>query len=183
MIDRQKLIGQKFGRLVVERFLRVRKHNMYYQCRCSCGTVKSIAKTNLISGRVVSCGCYRAEQSSSRSGAKCPAFRHGRYCEDLKGKVFGRLKVLERAGVSEKWGEPLWRVECECGTVKVVRAKDLLRKRADGTGNTTSCGCKRRERAAEHYTGPRTQPALLPVIRLPWEYEGDEASLAMRYGG
>lgn len=51
------------------------------------------------------------------------------------GDRIGRLTIIERIGEDA-------RVECECGTVKVVRATNLA------MGRTRSCGCLRRDRAA-----------------------------------
>jgi hypothetical protein len=82
-----------------------------------------------------------------------PAFR------DLTGDVFGRLTVIAHIGFAEKGGYALWEVECECGTVKVVRGHDLTKPRKDGVPNTSSCGCKRRERSAEHWPGKAIQAA------------------------
>jgi hypothetical protein len=83
----------------------------------------------------------------------------GRPIRDLTNMVFGRLRVLQQVGVDEKWGHVLWSVECECGTVKVVRGHDLLKQRKDGARNTSSCGCKKRERSAEHWPGKKVQAA------------------------
>lgn len=60
---------------------------------------------------------------------------------DITDQRFGRLVALERAGRTPD-GKSLWRVRCDCGTVKAVRLQLLLR------GHTRSCGCLQRERAA-----------------------------------
>lgn len=80
---------------------------------------------------------------------------HGRPLRDMTNQVIGRVRFLRHVGFDEKWGHALWEVACECGTVKVVRAHDFRtpRKGDPGTPNATSCGCKRRERAAEHWPG------------------------------
>lgn len=64
---------------------------------------------------------------------------------DLKGKTFGRLEVLERAGsYRQGWKSvPLWRCRCECGTVKLCRG-DKLRQ-----NKIRSCGCLRDEMSSE----------------------------------
>lgn len=58
---------------------------------------------------------------------------------DLTGRKFGRLVVLERAGVYAKNGEVTWACQCECGTVKDITGTPLRR------GVTVSCGCHREE--------------------------------------
>lgn len=53
---------------------------------------------------------------------------------NLVGRVFTKLTVIADAG-NDTRGNSLWVCECECGTVKIYRGKDLLR------GNIQSCGC------------------------------------------
>ena len=70
----------------------------------------------------------------------------GRKAIDLKGKTFGRLEVLERAGTAYTpnfTAVPLWRCRCECGAVKLCRG-DKLRQ-----NKIRSCGCLRDELASE----------------------------------
>lgn len=52
----------------------------------------------------------------------------------LKGKSFGKLTVLERAG-RNKNGSALWLCRCECGNTTIANATSLRR------GETVSCGC------------------------------------------
>ena len=55
---------------------------------------------------------------------------------DLKGKVFGKLTVIEYAG-SSKEGKATWRCKCDCGNEKTAKGYHLSR------GCTQSCGCLR----------------------------------------
>ena len=53
---------------------------------------------------------------------------------DLTGNRYGRLLVLERAGVNDK-GKPIWRCQCDCGATVDVYYLHL-------TSHTKrSCGC------------------------------------------
>lgn len=64
-----------------------------------------------------------------------------RYAEDLTGKRFGRLVVIERAGTQRGTNRSvmaLWRVVCDCGTEWVTRGQYLR------SGGARSCGCLRR---------------------------------------
>ena len=58
----------------------------------------------------------------------------GRKPIDLTGQRFGRLVVLEIAGVDSN-RNPMWRCQCDCGNVTVVAGRNLRR------GDTHSCGC------------------------------------------
>ena len=70
---------------------------------------------------------------------------------DMTGRVIGRLLVIEECGRNAR-GEVLWRCRClgktgdDCGNEVIVRGSDLR------NGNTTSCGCYRRERTGEAST-------------------------------
>lgn len=63
----------------------------------------------------------------------------------LKGKQFGRLLVVDRAG-SDKAKNATWRCRCDCGKEKVVSSRDLI------AGDTRSCGCLQRELVKERMT-------------------------------
>ncbi len=64
----------------------------------------------------------------------------GRKTEDLLGKRFGYLVVIERVS-NDRWNHPRWLCRCDCGTEAEVPAKNLRRPRSP----TRSCGCRRRE--------------------------------------
>lgn len=59
--------------------------------------------------------------------------------EDLTGKHFGRLTVLERDGGKDSKSGAFWICECECGKIKSIAAKALK------SGATQSCGCLNKE--------------------------------------
>lgn len=57
---------------------------------------------------------------------------------NLTGLSLGKLTVISRAE-SDRRGQSRWLCRCECGTEKIINGKSLRR------GETTSCGCWRRE--------------------------------------
>ena len=53
-----RMIGKRFGRLVVLRFTREgNSHHKYFLCRCDCGSEKEVSRTHLVTGKTSSCGC------------------------------------------------------------------------------------------------------------------------------
>lgn len=63
MQNYQDLSGRMFGRLTVLNLAEVRKKKYrYWLCKCVCGKEKIVYADSLLSGRSVSCGCYRSEQ-------------------------------------------------------------------------------------------------------------------------
>lgn len=129
------LVGKKFGRLTVVRKLENVKMPggsvvAKYLCKCECGNVVSVFASALRSGATSSCGCYRKEQF------------HKAIFNDLTGKRFGRWSVLAVAETNSK--KTYWKCKCDCGTVKDVRADQLI------NGHSVSCGCLRDEAATTH---------------------------------
>lgn len=66
----------------------------------------------------------------------------GKPRQDLIGKIFYRLKVIERHGSDPKAGT-LWLCQCNCGNKIIVSTCDLNK------GRVKSCGCLRKEIASE----------------------------------
>lgn len=64
---------------------------------------------------------------------------------NLTGKKFGRLKVLEYYGNSKNC-KALWLCQCECGNTKIILGNSLTSKA------TVSCGCYNKEKARERRT-------------------------------
>ena len=115
--------GQRYGRLTVLSYDRTEgKGHTYWNCQCDCGTIKSIRKDGLLSGRVLSCGCLHSEITSKL------------FMRDLTGQKIGKLTVIERVG-SNKHNSVLWLCQCECGAKKIIPSSSLLK------GESNSCGC------------------------------------------
>ena len=66
-----------------------------------------------------------------------------KYLEDLSGRRYGRLLVIECVG-SNKFQKRLWRCLCDCGKECVVISGHLK------SGNTKSCGCLNTEAISSH---------------------------------
>lgn len=58
----------------------------------------------------------------------------GRPYNDLRGKKFNRLTVIEIAG-RDKYGKILWRCKCDCGNETITHGRSLV------NGQCKSCGC------------------------------------------
>lgn len=136
-VNLEDLTGRRFGRWTVMHRAESaiepsgRKATVWH-CKCDCGTEKDIRASSLKAGTTLSCGCYKAN-------------RLGR---DLTGQRFGRWAVVGR-GLDKTCGKRLlrtWTCVCDCGTVRDVGENSLI------TGKSVSCGCYRKERAAESIT-------------------------------
>lgn len=61
---------------------------------------------------------------------------------DMVGRKFGRLTVIEDAGVRNK--RRYWRCLCDCGNQVVTRGDGLV------SGHAKSCGCRKKEFGIKH---------------------------------
>lgn len=65
--------------------------------------------------------------------------------QDLTGKVFNNLLVLERVSTTS-YKKTCWKCKCNCGNLVNVTSTHLK------SGNTTSCGCTKKEKIREANT-------------------------------
>lgn len=64
---------------------------------------------------------------------------------NLKGRKFGKLKVLELMAASRN-GSRLWKCQCDCGNIVNISTRHLNRKNY----NIRSCGCMRKIKGKNH---------------------------------
>lgn len=117
---KENLLGQTFGLLTVigeapDYVDSKNRHVTRWLCRCTCGKEVITRASSLKSGHTKGCG------------------QKHRQFEDLTGKKFGHLTVIER--VENKGLYVMWRCKCDCGNETVTRATSLK------NGHTRSCGC------------------------------------------
>lgn len=90
-----------------------------WKCKCSCGTIRSVSRYDLITGGSTNCGCKRMQ--------------------DLTDRTFGRLHVIELSRKDR--GIIYWKCQCSCDAHNIVEVStgNLL------NGGTKSCGCLKNE--------------------------------------
>lgn len=80
------LIGMRYGKLtVVERTDKREKGYCLWRCHCDCGGEILVNTKKLKQGIVTNCGCISPDSA-----------RRGRTAENLKGRRFGKLTVIQR---------------------------------------------------------------------------------------
>lgn len=110
------LIGQRFNRLVVVKYIR----NKRVLCQCDCGSVKQVDVRFLLSGDTQSCGCLNKERADNKR-------------IDISGRRFGKLVAKQYVGPSRRGA--VWHCVCDCGAEKDVPGNSLRSRLV------TSCGC------------------------------------------
>ncbi len=81
--------------------------------------------------------------------------------EDLTGKIFGRLKVLQKT-YNHKQGHRQYICECTCGKYTIVTASRL------NTGKTKSCGCLAKEQSAKNWKKNKTHGLTKHSLHRVW---------------
>lgn len=125
--------GQRFERWTVLSRAADRSRRIYWNCRCSCGVEREVSADTLRRGSSRSCGCLQREEVSVR------ALQMNKPAVSV-GDAYGRLTVMEYAGMQTR--QRAWLCRCECGNAITVIGSSLR------NGNTRSCGCLRREVSA-----------------------------------
>lgn len=133
------LTGQKFGKLTVlyrdkEKEKTVANKNAYWKCQCECGNQISVRSADLRKGNTKSCGC----------GKNTP----GGNILNLAGQNIKGIKIISRNIAAQyKDGKntekTYWNCQCFCGKEFIARGSELI------NGHTTSCGCVKKQKAAE----------------------------------
>ena len=118
---RERLEGQKFGRLTVISYLGGRR----YSCQCECGNTTESAAYSLKSGDSGSCGCKGHETCSKLQAI------------DMLGHVSGLLTVVSKGKKlnTKTDRQQYWNCACACGGSKEVSGNHLRKN------IVKSCGC------------------------------------------
>lgn len=100
---------------------------------------------------------------------------------DLTGQTFGRLTVLGLDPVRSPLGQAQWRVRCSCGTSKDFLMIGWTMK----SGNTTSCGCLRKENTGKMFRkhGLYGTPEYTAWIEISRRCYNENAPQYHDYGG
>ena len=125
------ITGQVFGMwTVVSESQERRNGKVCWNCKCSCGTERVVAGTDLRNGSSTGCGCVRNQKTAEKNSL------------DLLGCVFNRLTVIEKTN-KRKAGMIIWKCKCSCGNEIEVPTSYLT------SGDTGSCGCYLKEKIKE----------------------------------
>lgn len=100
------LTGQRFGKLTVLDYA----GDLKWNCVCDCGKTTTVKGKYLRNGDTKSCGCLQKASADA-------------HVDDLTGRRFGSLTVIERAG--HLHGRVSWLCQCDCGNTTVVTGRHL----------------------------------------------------------
>lgn len=122
--------GKSYGYLtVIKRGENTKEGRARWLCKCKCGNEVLVLGKHLRSGNTKSCGCLQKERAAQSNMNRA---------DNLIGKRFGRLVVLEESGFitgSNGKRRRKYLCQCDCGNKTEVQHQYLA------YGDTNSCGC------------------------------------------
>ena len=116
------MVGKTFGRLTVIELDHNENGVNFYKCKCSCNNIVVVRGADLRNSNTSSCGCLAKERARERN------------FDDLRGRRFGKLIVMELAP-KKKGHTTRYICKCDCGGTVNTTRDSLI------TGETISCGC------------------------------------------
>lgn len=115
-VKRAELVGQRFGRLLVVAFAKTKKYSRcahaQWACHCNCGSKTVVTSGALLTGRIVSCGCYqrdRAREVHTTHGLSGTS-AYKRWCHD---RYYGKARIMD-AGWVPQMEEALYEQQPAC---------------------------------------------------------------------
>ena len=134
----KNITGKRFGRLVVLEPTEERQQgSVIWKCKCDCGNICYVSRSNLEQGYTKSCGCLHLQLVKERNKEI--------HTKQLEGQRFGRLVAIEPTNKRDG-SFIIWKCKCDCGNITYVNSHNLLHK------NTFSCGCLNAEKARNNAT-------------------------------
>lgn len=138
------LTGQRFGRLIViKRAENVKSRHIIWLCRCDCGKEVKTRWQPLLSGRTMSCGCYRKDINTKHGMSRT---RLGRIWREMNARCYNENNNAFKdyggrgIGVCKEWGD---NVLAFCDWADKNGYKDNLTiERVDVNGNYDPGNCK-----------------------------------------
>ena len=140
-----KYLGQKFHKLTVDKFVGFNKNSKYiWHVKCECGNEKDMLATEVIHGKVKSCG-------------KCSI-------RESIGKRFGKLTVIKFVGFTNNHNVK-FECQCDCGNITIVSLGNLK------SGNVKSCRrCNTRDMIGRKF-GSLTVVEYIKGTNNPMKYK------------
>lgn len=136
-MNKEELVGSVYGEWTILSYneeVSKERHRAYYNCKCSCGTIKPVCYNNLRNKKSTNCGCKKKEEAD-KYGLK-----------NEIGNKYGRLTVFERSDDNRDGDKrAYWNCICDCGNIVYGICGSELRNKS-----VQSCGCLTKEMSSEN---------------------------------
>ena len=129
LLPYEKLKEKKYGKLIILNIFRLNS-KIFCECKCDCGNVIKVLKSNLLNGKKIDCGCRLKEKKK----------------QVILHKKFEKLEVIDTYTENNKL---FCKCKCDCGNVIKVLKSNLL------NGKKTDCGCLKEKGVYSNIIGKR----------------------------
>lgn len=145
------LSGQRFGRLVAERFAgRSVKGGRVWECVCDCGGRNEVSVGDLRSGHIASCGCGQKEAAAAACIARATHRKTGTRLYTIWRAMVQRCEYPKQIGFARYGGRGVtvcsdWRARYEAFEAWALAngyAANLSIDRIDPNGNYEPANCR-----------------------------------------
>lgn len=130
--NRESHIGEKYGKLTIIDEISEENSPTMAVCKCDCGNVTIKRRSEILVGKVSSCGCLHKETMINLLTKDFTG-----YISDSGVKIISR-SAKQLLGKSGAW---YWNCECPyCGKEFIALPANVIR------GNVVSCGCQKQSK-------------------------------------
>lgn len=106
--DYNDIVGKRYGQIFIENFVRCDKskspYKYYYRCKCDCGVIKEVVRTNIITGHTKSCGCLRNKRGKLHNSWNGYEKISGRHFSSIKRHAKER-NLLFSITIEDAWSQ------------------------------------------------------------------------------
>ena len=143
MGNKKDVVGEVYNRFTILEMISNKVYgNRYVKAECSCGIIKEVIYTDLVRGRVKSCGCLNGKDKINIESFEI--FNYWTVVKEVE-KVNNKTSFL---------------CKCVCGKEAII-SSNALRK-----GKSKSCGCKNSSRRGTTYSSNLNGETKIPEITL-----------------
>jgi hypothetical protein len=151
--------GERFGRLLVlgkgDAVLDKRNYSIQlWQLQCDCGKTIQLPRSSFEDKGQISCGCAR----------RLGLIDNKRRPTDISSQFFGSLRAIALTGNKDKYNQPTWKLQCDCGNTCELSLKKLNHKQHQNLWINCGDSKKHPERYLEYPPTPNPYPQEAGVL-------------------
>lgn len=144
--------GQRFGRLLIlgkgDRLPDRGSFRQLWRSQCDCGKIIQLPRSSFEDRKQISCGCAR----------RLGLIDNKRRPTDIANQLFGSLRAIALTGNKDKYNQPTWKLQCDCGNTCELSLKKLNHKQHQNLWINCGDRTKHPERYLEYPPTPNPYP-------------------------